>query len=1024
MKPRRFAPIVLSLALLAGCAPSGTGDKHDSQPSPAHAPGYTGGVGPAASAAPLADPANSGKNPLVTLVNETESADPAQPATGPAGASGAPEMLQPRSSFTGYGAENYRLVSEKDEIVSVLKNGMVVIVKRIPSPVVAVRGVSLTGGVYEGKWLGGGLSHLLEHLVAGGSSERRTEAENRDLLQKIGNNSNAYTTEDNTSFFINTTTDHMEQAVDLVTGWMLGAKITVPEYRREYEVVQRELEMGKGEPDRQLYYLAAMNRYRVSPARVPVIGYQEVIQKLSRDDVYSYYKMAYQPNNMVFAVAGNLEPEAMLAAVQKNVAGAPPGRVFSHNIESEPPVLTPRTLVATFPKLGQAKLMLGFPSITQNDPDLFALDLLATALGAGESSLLVEELRDRQQLVSGIAATDDTPSYVKGTFFVEMQLDPDKVQQATDALLKILESVKKDGMDAGRLARAKTLLRAARVKRLETAEEIAGSLADDFRTTGDPHFSDKYLDRIDKITPQQVQAVARKYFDPGKLMTNALFPADWAGSKGLPKAEDLLRGVSPASQPAAAQPVVASAVQRVELENGTVLLLKRVTTSPTVVMSMYSLGGVTAEDEKTNGLGNLTMQMLMRGTKTRSAEQIAEFFDSIGGEMSVASGNNSWTWTASCLKADFAKAFDVYADIVNNPAFAEAEAGPLKKRVEAAIKSEDADWSQQSIRFFKNKYYGPQHSPYRLMPEGTQQNVETFTVPQMRDWYAGKVMGARRVLAIYGDVDLDKAKALAADLLGKGEKHAGAVVAGAQQPAKDLGNDTPAAQGASVNVQRVEVQKTEQDGIAGVVIGFNARPYIGDKDTYAFTMAKTVTGGFTYPTGYLFETLRGRGLVYVVESQATPGRDKNLPGTFLVFAGCDPSKVNEVVDLCLENIARLQGTPQDINETWFNRAKELIDVADAMEHETPAAQASVAALDELFGLGYAFHDQFPGKIREVQLSQVQSLARRRIRDCVVTISTPLPDVVKTKPGERTYPSFPPVDLTPRGVQHDTGAAGK
>ena len=127
---------------------------------------------------------------------------------------------------------------------------MTVIAKRVASPVVAVRGYVQTGGVYEGKWLGGGLSHLLEHLVAGGSSQRRTEAQNRDLLQKIGNNSNAYTTDDHTAYFVNTTADKMEQAVDLVTGWMLGA-ITPAEYRREYQVVQRELEMGKGEPDRQ-----------------------------------------------------------------------------------------------------------------------------------------------------------------------------------------------------------------------------------------------------------------------------------------------------------------------------------------------------------------------------------------------------------------------------------------------------------------------------------------------------------------------------------------------------------------------------------------------------------------------------------------------------------------------------------------------------------------------------------------------------------------------------------------------------
>ena len=179
---------------------------------------------------------------------------------------------QPRATtgpaVTGkWGGEQFRLVSESDEIVSVLKNGLVVITKRVPSPVLSVRGYVKTGGVYEGKWLGGGLSHLLEHLVAGGSSQRRNEAQNRDLLQKIGNNSNAYTDFDRTAFFINTTADHLGEATDLVTGWMFGALITPAEYRREYEVVQRELEKDKGEPDRVFYELALKNRYRVNPAR-------------------------------------------------------------------------------------------------------------------------------------------------------------------------------------------------------------------------------------------------------------------------------------------------------------------------------------------------------------------------------------------------------------------------------------------------------------------------------------------------------------------------------------------------------------------------------------------------------------------------------------------------------------------------------------------------------------------------------------------------------------------------------------
>ncbi|HWP41062.1 MAG TPA: pitrilysin family protein, partial [Tepidisphaeraceae bacterium] len=208
-----------------------------------------------------------------------------------------------------------------------LQNGLTVIARRVSSPVVSVRVYVRAGGIYEGRWLGGGVSHLLEHLVAGGTNDRRGEAENRDLLQAIGNNSNAYTTYDHTCYFINTTREHLDAALDLVAGWVLGARITPEEFAREHQVVQRELEMNRGQPDSVMWNLVQANRYQLSPARVPVIGYQQVIQGLGRDDVYAYYRLAYQPNNMVVSVAGDVDPQAMLSAVQGQFGGAPAGRV-------------------------------------------------------------------------------------------------------------------------------------------------------------------------------------------------------------------------------------------------------------------------------------------------------------------------------------------------------------------------------------------------------------------------------------------------------------------------------------------------------------------------------------------------------------------------------------------------------------------------------------------------------------------------------------------------------------------------
>ncbi|MEO6437212.1 MAG: insulinase family protein, partial [Tepidisphaeraceae bacterium] len=681
------------------------------------------------------------------------------------------------------------------------------------------------------------------------------------------------------------------------------------------------------------------------------------------------------------------------------------------DVAPEPPVLSPRTLVATFPKLGQAKLQLGFPSVRLDSPHLYALDLLSTILGGGESSILVEELRDKRRLVNAVQAGNPTPDFVDGTFQIEMDLPPEKIAAASEATLEILDKVIKEGVDGRRLKRAKVQMRAARVKGLQTSESVAAALATDFMNTGDPHFADRYVQRIELVTAEEVQNVAKIYFNRNALLTTALLPAEYVGAGGLPRAEDLLRPVAPTTKETQ-QPAIAK-VTRIEMPNGTILLHKRLATSPLVVVKMFALGGVTSEDEKTNGLGNLTMEMLPRGTKTRSAQQIAEFFDSIGGELETSCGNNSWSWGATCLKGDFEKAFDVFVDVVNNPSFPEAEVGPMKERVAAHIEGQDADWSQQAMRFFKKSFFGPQHSPYQFLPIGTKENVGTFTRAQMGEWYADQVMQGRRVVAIYGDVELDKAKAVALGRLGS----TGDTIkpASALPPTTASVSDAPST--ARVNIERVEFQKTEQP-LAGVVIGYDARGVIGETATYPLVVADTMSSGFGYPTGYLHEILRGRGLVYMVHAVNSPGRDPSLPGTFYVIAGCDPSKVDEVIDVILENIARLQGTEQDMQPGWFERAKQLITTTDALDNETPAEQAQTAAIDEMIGVGYDYHDKLAPGIKAVTLDAVRDVAKGRLDRAVVTVSTPAPEAVKVKTGTRTYEQFPPVDLTPRGVQHD------
>lgn len=934
------------------------------------------------------------------------------PATLPAGDTPAVGLLQNKSAMAGYGAEVARQVNEKGEIVTTLRNGLTVIIKRVPSKVVTVRCHVRTGSVYEGKWLGGGLSHLLEHLVAGGSTEGRTEAENRNLLQRLGNNSNAYTTFDSTSFFVNTTTDHMEEAVDLVTGWVFGSLITETEYRREYEVVQRELEMGKGDPETVFADLTNATRYRVHPARVPIIGYQEVIQGLTRDDVYSYYKQAYQPQNMVLAVVGDLEPAVMLSAVQKHVAAIKPGREFLRNIPAEPAVVSPRTTVASFPKLGHAELQLAFPTVRLDHPDLYALDLLAAVLGDGYGALLIETLRDDRQLVTDVKVWDDTPDYAEGTFAITATLQPDKIKQVTEAVLEVLEEIKRKGVDADRLRRAKVQMKVARFRGMQTTDEISTAMVGDYIATGDPHFRERYIEQIQKVTNAQIRDVAKRYLDRNKLLTTALLPAEGA-DPSLPKAEDLLRPMTPASQ-TAAEAVSDPQATRIVLPNGAVLLTKRLAASPVVSIQMFALGGVSVESADNNGIGNLAMSMIQRGTGEQNKTDVAAIFDSIGGELSTSCTRNYWNWSATCLGEDFEKAFTAWAEMINKPSFDPAELRGMKERIAGDIAGQDANWEDQALHFFRQKFYQSQ-SPYRFAPEGSTDNLKAFTVDQVKQYYWDTVMKAPRVIAIYGDIEPAKARQLATQWLGTGDK--------LPETKKLVPRkvDPPADHRPQVDVLRVEVQKTEQS-LAGVVLGYESNSQYNSPANPALTVGDAMASGYGYPTGYLFETLRGKGLVYTAYAQDLPGRSDELPGTFVAAAGCDAGKVNDVVDLMLLNIARLQGTPADLQQDWFERSKQMIIVGQAMEVETADHQALQAATDELFGLGFDDHNQFADRIKAVKLDDVREVARDRLRACVVTISTPNPELVKVKPGVRVYDAFPSVDLTPTGVKHDSKTA--
>jgi len=192
------------------------------------------------------------------------------------------------------------------DIIS-LDNGMkVVLSEKHDSPAVAVYAYIKTGGIYEGKYLGCGVSHYLEHLVSGGTTKNRTEQESNLLLKKIGDRVNAYTTLDHTCYHIKTTREHWKTAADLISDWINNCAFATNEVLREKGVIVQEIKMGEEEPGRTLWKLFTETFFLKNEARVPVIGYEEDFKGVKRDEIIDYYSRRYVANNMVIVIVGDV----------------------------------------------------------------------------------------------------------------------------------------------------------------------------------------------------------------------------------------------------------------------------------------------------------------------------------------------------------------------------------------------------------------------------------------------------------------------------------------------------------------------------------------------------------------------------------------------------------------------------------------------------------------------------------------------------------------------------------------------
>lgn len=841
--------------------------------------------------------------------------------------------------------------------VHTLSNGLQIIVREDHSaPVVAVQAWCRTGSLHEGRWLGAGLSHVLEHMLFKGTARRSGPRLDQEVTE-AGGYFNAYTSYDRTVYWINAPQTGATVALDVLADIMQHAALPAEELERELDVIRREMDMGHDDPglrsSRRLFETA----FTHNPCRHPIIGHRRLFDQLRTEDIRAYYRERYAPNNVFFVVVGDIETGRVLDQLGSAYEGTPPLSQPPVYLPPEPRQTAARRVVEEAPiALGHLHTCWHTPD--PRHPDAPALDILATLLGSGRSSRLYREVRQKLGVVHSADAWTYSPG-LSGIFGVSAIIDGPRHAQAVDALLREVDRLRRRNVPVAELAKARKQFMAATLSTRKTMQGQAQDLGSSWLMADDLNFSEHYLRQLLAVRPTDLKRVAASYLRDEASSHYALLPQ---GSK-----------VARAGGQTGAKTRTPSLFT---LRNGLRVILREDRRLPFVDFRWATLGGVLRETPSNNGLTWLMSRGLLKGTRRRSAEEIALEIESVGGHLDTYGGNNSLGVQLEVLQQDVRLGIDLLADVLLRPQFPATEIQREREVQLAAIRSREDQMLKSAIRLMRERLFGKRG--YGLDTLGSEQSVRGLSPKDLRRAHRDWLRPDQSVLAVVGHVSPSQTQA---DL----ERAFGSWSPAASQP------DHPPTPRSSKPTRSSpnRIQETRQKRQAVVAAGFPGTT-LHHEHRFALELLQEACSDLG---SRLFLRIRDElGLAYYVGAQHFAGL---WPGYFAFYAGTSPSQAGQVeAELLKEALVLAQ---KGLSAEELKRAKAKVLGQKKISRQDPGNLAMTLALDELYGLGYAYAEEEDAHYEAVSLDNVREVAQLYLNpdQAVVVVLTGTDDEAQT-----------------------------
>jgi zinc protease len=834
----------------------------------------------------------------------------------------------------------------------VLPNGLTLVVHEDhKAPIVAVNVWYHVGSKNEraGKT---GFAHLFEHLMFNGSEN--FDDDYFKVLERIGaTDLNGTTSEDRTNYFQTVPVSALDTVLWMESdrmGHLLGA-VTQARLDEQRGVVQNEKRQGENEPYGRVWDVMTPSLYpKGHPYSWPVIGSMEDLDAAKLDDVKEWFRTYYGAANATLVIAGDVKAEEVKAKVERYFGDVPPG----------PPVDRFSAWVAKRTgeqrqemrdRVPQARLYMVWNTPQWGTEDDTLLSLAGQILSSGKTSRLYKRLVYDDQIATDATAMQGT-SEIGSTFFVQASARPGgQAAPVEKAIREELARFLARGPTADELERARTQRLAMFVRGVERVGGHGGKsdvLAEGQVYGGDPAFYRKELAWLKAATPAKVAEAARRWLSDGLyVLTVEPFPELKAGA-GI---ADRAKRPEPGTPPEGRLP----AFERATLSNGLQVIVASRPAVPVVQASLLVDAGYASDQGGVPGTAKLAANMLDEGTRTRSSLEISDALQRLGATLATGANLDQTTVSLSALKANLDASLAIFADVIRNPSFPQADFDRLKKQQLAAIEQESVQPMSIAMRVLPKLIFGAGHaygSP--LTGSGTVASVKGLARKDVEAWYRAWFKPGAATLVVTGDTSLAEVKPKLERLLGGWGR--------GETPRKNVGPVPPPAAGMYVIDRPGAIQSL-------VLVGTVAPPRNNPEEIPQEVM-NTILGGqfiarinmnlredkhWSYGAGTAFLDARG-------------------PRPYIGYASVQADKTKESVQELLKEFRGIRG---DRPAT----AEELATAQGSMTLSLPGqwetSRAVLGSLAEIvrFGFDDRYFDGWAGRVRAVKLGDVSKAAQ-------------------------------------------------